>query len=441
MRVKHLSSLIFAVLMLCFAATTDASAQTVEARGKVTLTAADGTLTPVENAIVTIYRTDIKGKYETKTNRKGEYVRVGLPFGGTYTVTVSAPNARPSYQSGVRFGQLPNGLDFTLSSGDGSTVTLEQVQALINSAPAASGGATAAAPAKETEEARKERERIAKETAEIEAKNARATELNAKLPQILKTANDAFTAKKYDEAITAYDQGIAADPTQGVFHINKAIALRSRAVEKYNTAVKNSDKEARTAGVASAREDMKISTDAADKAVAAYKQTSTSGAAPDAKQADILKSALEQRKESYTIALRINTPDVAEKAVPAFEEYVASETDPAKKAKAQASLGEALFASGKTDEAVAAYKQILTQNPSNLDALYGLGLALTAVEGKTAEARDTLKQFVAKASGAEYEQKKKEAEEIVTQLDDAIKTDAEQKNQPAAPARGRKRGN
>ena len=36
---------------------------------------------PVQNAQIKITRTDIKGNYDTKTNKKGHYIYMGLPMG------------------------------------------------------------------------------------------------------------------------------------------------------------------------------------------------------------------------------------------------------------------------------------------------------------------------------------------------------------------------
>src|SRR6266550_3117978 len=43
---------------------------------------------PLQNAQIRIDRTDMKGTYPVKTNKKGEYLYAGLPFTGTYTVVL-----------------------------------------------------------------------------------------------------------------------------------------------------------------------------------------------------------------------------------------------------------------------------------------------------------------------------------------------------------------
>jgi cytochrome c-type biogenesis protein CcmH/NrfG len=121
-----------------------------------------------------------------------------------------------------------------------------------------------------------------------------------------------------------------------------------------------------------------------------------------------------------------------------MEEYIAAETDPAKKAQAEAALGDALFQSGRIDDAIAAYRKILAASPTNLDAQFGLGIALAAdPEGKhAAEARDALKEFAAKAPATDP--RKADAEGAAAALEEAMKP--KQADKSGGSGRGTKRG-
>jgi hypothetical protein len=68
-----------------------------------------------------------------------------------------------------------------------------------------------------------------------------------------------------------------------------------------------------------------------------------------------------------------------------------------------------------------AYKAILAASPNNLDAIYGLGLALASDPSgeKTAEGRDMLQQFASKAPATDP--RKQMAEEAVAGLNEALK--------------------
>jgi tetratricopeptide (TPR) repeat protein len=419
MRNKMLLNLFAAVLLIALSAIA-ASAQVVTATGKVLLKQADGTTVPVQGAVIKFYRTDINQEFNAKTDKKGEYVNVGIPLVGTYTITVSAAGARPDYIAGVRIGAQPNN-DFTLVPGDGTALTLEQIKTALGAV--ANGTASAANAA----EAKKKADAIEAERKRIEAENAKITEVNAKLPDILKAGNTALAAKNYDEAISHYEQGIQLDPDQAIFYAYKASALRGRGVEKFNAATKAKDQ----AGKEAARADFKAATEASEKAVTAYHEIQTKrqqqGTPPGGGQgADALTGYLADRTESYRLALQTSTQIDNDAAAKAIEEYINAETDPVKKDKAQASLGDALFFAGRIDDSVAKFREILAKNPNNLDAMYGLGIALASKvtdASKDAsiivEARDTLQQFVSKAP--ENYPRKQEATESVKYLDDTLK--------------------
>src|SRR5206468_10510772 len=56
---------------------------------------------PVQGALVKIVRTDIKGNYKVKTDKKGHYFHAGLPL-GTYDVTVEVEGKARDNIKGVR---------------------------------------------------------------------------------------------------------------------------------------------------------------------------------------------------------------------------------------------------------------------------------------------------------------------------------------------------
>lgn len=434
MRINILSR-VAAIALLCALCAVAASAQTAQGYGKVTIKQADGTVVPVQGATVTFYRTDIKGKYETKTDKSGNYVYAGLPFSGIFTIAVSATNAQPTFRAKVRVTEVPE-TNFTLAPGDGKVLTIEEINAALPAAGSASG-----APADE-KEFRRRKEAMDKQMAAVKAENEKATATNAQLNEILKTGAAAFTSKNYAQAIASFDQGIQADPTQSIFYTNKSIALRLSAVDKYNAAVKAKD----TAGVSRARADFKTAADLADKAVTLYRENKAKkpalGTNASARpQSEELTDYLTPRMETYRVAIQANAPDVANAAAKAFQDYLAVEPDPAKKVKAQASLADALFQSNKIDEAIAAYKAILASKPDDLDAMYGLGVALSAaatsvdppINAKMVEARDALQRFAGKAPGTDP--RKQEAESIAQGFDIQLKGN----NKPAVPATGKGR--
>src|ERR1700721_2975692 len=62
---------------------------------------ADGN--PVKDAKILIERTDMKGVYKgAKTDKKGHYIYNGLPFPGTYTVSVFIDDQKRDEMKGVK---------------------------------------------------------------------------------------------------------------------------------------------------------------------------------------------------------------------------------------------------------------------------------------------------------------------------------------------------
>src|ERR1044072_8083818 len=107
-----------AVIVLVASASITTFAQVGELRGTVMMQQADGQKVPLADAQIDVFRMDMAAKYNTKTNKKGEFVFAGLPFIGTYTVAASHPTAAPTFVGGVR----PSGegkLELVVTPGDG----------------------------------------------------------------------------------------------------------------------------------------------------------------------------------------------------------------------------------------------------------------------------------------------------------------------------------
>src|SRR6476646_6370379 len=132
-----------AIAIFIAVASAPAFAQVGELRGHVWLQQADGQKVPVADAQIDVYRTDVAAKYNTKTNKKGEFVFAGLPFVGTYTVAASHPTAAPSFVQNFKVGRdIP--FDLVVTPGDGKRFTLEELKsaAPTNAGAASSGGSS-----------------------------------------------------------------------------------------------------------------------------------------------------------------------------------------------------------------------------------------------------------------------------------------------------------
>ncbi len=412
-----------------------ATAQTGELRGHVVMVQADGQTVPVADAAIDVYRTDISGKYQTKTNKKGEFVFAGLPFVGRYTVVASHPTAQFGWKSEVRAGQNVD-YEIKLSPGDGKRPTLDEIKALEKQTggDAASGGSGS-----ESAEDKAKREEMMRKNAEILAKNKKIEESNVIVGRTFNAGNEALKAKNYDEAIRHYEEGLVADPEQPALLTQKAVALKARGVDRYNAAIQSKDDAAKTAGIDAAKKDFAAAAEVSKDAVELIK---TKPVPTDPQEAARLQgnkhAALATRAETMRLFVTKVDQSQVEAGEAAFKEYIASETDAAKKAQSQRDLAQMLFDANSFDKSLAEYKKILEVNPDDTDALVKSGMLLFNIgamnndKDKYQEAANFLQQFVDKAPDSD--RFKADAKAIL----DELKNQQNVKAAPAPPARRRR---
>jgi tetratricopeptide (TPR) repeat protein len=401
-------ALVAAILVASASMTT--FAQVAELRGKVLMQQADGQKVPLAGAVIDVFRTDMQAKYDTKTDKKGEFVFAGLPFIGTYTVVASHPTARPNFVPGVRVGQ-GNVIEVVVTPGDGKRPTYEEVKAAGGGTPnptaaASSTGESAADKAK--------REELMKKNAEIEASNKKISEANEIIGRSFKGGNEALNAataasraknseeaiQKYTAAVTAYDEGLAADADQPAILTNKAVALKGRGVERFNSTItsKTLDDAAKSAGLQTARDDFKAAAEASGKAVTLIKaQPAPTDPSETQRYTGNKYAAMVTHAESMRLYItKGGGGEQAEAGIAAFKDYIAVETDPAKKAKAQIDMAQMLLDAGAADKALTEFKAILATTPDNPEANLGAGLAVYATgdKAKFQEAANYLQRFV-----------------------------------------------
>ncbi|WP_080507621.1 tetratricopeptide repeat protein [Bryobacter aggregatus] len=97
--VRNAISLSATLALFLGLAAAPAFSQTGSLEGKVI--GADGKPVGKDAALIRIVRTDIKGNYQVKTNKKGEYFHAGLPL-GTYDVTCEVDGKPVDSMKGVR---------------------------------------------------------------------------------------------------------------------------------------------------------------------------------------------------------------------------------------------------------------------------------------------------------------------------------------------------
>jgi len=434
-----------AVAILVASASLTAFAQVGELRGKVMMQQADGQKVPLAGAQIDVFRTDMTAKYDTKTDKKGEFVFAGLPFIGTYTVAASHPTATPNFQPGVKAGREIV-VEITVTPGTGKRLTFDEIKSAGGgSATPAPGSGT---PAKGESAADKaKREELMKKNAEIEAANKKISDANEVIARTFKAGNDALTAAstasranntdeavaKYTAAVASYDEGLAADPDQPAILTNKAVALKGRGVERFNATVRSKtlDDAGRTAGLQAAKEDFKAAAEMAGKAVAMIKaQPAPTDQAEVQRYNGNKYAAMLTHAESMRLFVSKGDPTQADAGLAAYKDYLAIETDPAKKAKAQLDMAQMLLDAGAADKALAEFKTILAATPDSPEANLGAGLAVYATgdKAKFQEAANFLQRFVEVAP--DTNPMKDDAKAILAELKNSENVTPEKSSKP-----------
>ena len=376
-----------AALAALLSATAFGQAGLTQIEGTVKIKSPDGKLTPVPGAMVDIYRTDIKGHWDVKTDKAGHYIRLGMSYVGDYVIIASGPGMQPTFVNGVKLSQT-SVVDVVAAAGDGSKLTLEQVQASLSGKGNAPG--PGAPPPKSSSQDKGKAEAADKAAKEQQAKNS---ELQATFDAGVKHYNagvELKKANKVQEALSEFEQAAAIDPSKNEAFIELSHKANANAAEAdYVIGVDLFNQKKRD----DAKPYFEKAVDAINKAITV--------APMDKKNAnvnndlivyyDILAKNTKLLVEHYGQANRLDD----------FSKQIdkAEELDAAHKAKWENIKGDTYRAAGQTDKAVEAYKTVLAMDANNADALYGIGLALVASSDKEQLqlAANYLADFLAKA--------------------------------------------
>jgi hypothetical protein len=190
--------------------------------GRVELKGADGTMTPVEGALVEVYRTDVKSKFPSDTtDKKGKFSFAGLPLGAVFVLSISGPGINPEIIPNIKAGM--DQLVINVLPGDGKKWTEDEVRQAVS-------GGTTNQSTELTADQKKQKEEYDKKVAEIKAKNEKIQSQTAVVQKALDEGNAAFNSKNYDVAVVKYEEGFQANPdfvgSAPVLLNNKGAALK-----------------------------------------------------------------------------------------------------------------------------------------------------------------------------------------------------------------------
>jgi tetratricopeptide (TPR) repeat protein len=327
------SSFILSGLLLAGAG--GAWAQTTTIEGDVK----DASGQPLKGALIVLDRTDIKGHYQVKSDKKGHWLYTGLPF-GTFDITCQVDGQTVDSVKGVKS-----------KYGDSTTIDFDlrkaQQQKAGMQAAAATGDLPADAARGMTKEQKEAFEATAKKNAEVMKKN--------------KALNDAFNAGQ--DAKKAGD----AEPD------------KAQKVVKYQTAIDSYNK----AGELDASQ------------VAVWDALGeTYSAMGDAQTGDDRNKSYEQAIVNYNKGLALKPTDAGvynqignlygkEKKIPEATEALskAAQLDPAMAPKAYFNMGANLVNSGQPEKATDFFKKATDADPNYSEAWYQYG-SLLMMQGK-----------------------------------------------------------
>jgi tetratricopeptide (TPR) repeat protein len=288
----------------------------------------DGQL--LKGAVILIERQDMKGTYKgAKTDKKGHYIYNGLPFPGTYTVSVFVDGDKKDQTANVKT-QLgdPVNISFDLK---------ESADKQKAAQPAATaGGPGTATPEQERGMSKEQKEALEKQSKE----NAAIIAKNKALNDTFNAGKDALTAKNYDAAVDAFQKGTEMDPNQNVIWANLADAYVGQSAAKTGP-----DQQA-----------------ALDKALEAYSK------------AIALKPDNPAYHNNYALTLaKAKKFDEAQ-----AELNKAAQLDPTQAGRYYYNLGAVLVNNGQSGPAEVAFKKAIEANPEYADAQFQYATALSA---------------------------------------------------------------
>jgi len=184
---------------------------------------------PIQGAAITIQGLDVKREYVTKTDKKGEYFYMGIPY-GQYRVVVRAKDYQPDFMSGIQPSiSEERVVDFSLKPGSDHKLAFEltpqEMEKLKQEAAKAEKQKQSSAEVKAAFDAGLAFAQQGK-FAEAVDEYKKALEKDQEQPYIQANMADALAKlNKNDEALAAYQKAIALKPDDGAMYTNMGVLL------------------------------------------------------------------------------------------------------------------------------------------------------------------------------------------------------------------------
>lgn len=288
---------------------------------------------PVKGAVIKLVRTDIKGNYTVKSDKRGHWFYTGLPL-GVYDISCEIDGKVVDSMKGVHS-----------KSSESTTIDFDAKKVAAQNAAlqkAADGGQLSKDVERAlTPEQKAQLDKQAKERSETMKKNAA-------LNDAFNAGMAAMDAKNYDEAVKNFTHANELDPSQLAVWDNLGAAYLALSATQTGA-----DKTATM-----------------DKAIETYKK------------------AIEISPNTAALYNQLGNAYGAERKIPEAQDALnkAASLDPAMAAKAFYNMGANLVNGGQNDAAADFFKKAVAADANYADAHYQLGICLLAkatVDSKT----------------------------------------------------------
>jgi len=350
---------------------------------------------PVQGAEIHINRTDIKGNYKTKTDKKGHYLYMGLPM-GMYDVEVLIDGKTADKQSKVKTSPGdPIPVNFDLHAAQQDQAARQQIMQ------------KAAETGQLTDDMKRgmSKEQIAAMEKQIKEQSDKLKK-NKELNDAFNDGMTALNAKQYPQAIEAFTKASTVDPNQ-----------------------------------------LAVWTNLAD----AYLKNAEGKTGPD------FDTNVQKGLETYTKALALKPEDaglhnnyaLALAKAKKFDECQAelkkaADLDPPNGGKYYYNLGALLVNSGQSQPAADAFKKAIELTPTYADAYYQYGVSLVGqakidpATGKVSPVPGTVEAFQKYLELQPTGQWAQASKDMLATLGTSIETNFNDPNAKKAPAKKKK---
>lgn len=372
------------LLMFLFVVAEAAFSQDSSIKGTVMLEKGVGS-SPVVGANVDCYnvtnftKLTKSGCSSTKTNEKGEFVISGLDAEAKFILSVSGKGIGPRITLEVKPGGKNEKI--TVDEGNGKTLTKVEVWQAFADSKRPSGGFS--------DDQKQAKAQYDKWRAERESMNEKIKENNAQASQLLEEGNIAYADKNYDLAIAKYEEGYNVNPefvgSAPVFLNNKAAALKNRAVDNFNDAIRTKDTAKINKAKVKVGKDLSDAIDAAGKAYNLLAKASPADISDQANHEKNKFNATDYARDAARIMVQADLVDAEKVGVIKIllVEYIKMQSDKVKKGKAQSVLASYIMGTGDYGTAAIEFKKAFRYLKKDPDVLAGLGLSLYTVSYET----------------------------------------------------------